>query len=182
MEMTSAIFSTIKNNKGQVVETICKYLDTDTMLSQLIETLKEERDEFCESVDLHDWYMNDEFIEEYASRLVDRFNSDMKTYLHGEHKISGNFNNIDYDYNIIMYQVSCGKYGADEIDYNHEGVASMIERLDNGDTSEIAELERKALLSWFWETFGSFGITYNFGELMSEEYYEYCYCNDIEID
>lgn len=180
--MDKTIFSVSKNNKGEVIETMYKYLDTDELRENLISMLQEERDNYCKDEDLHGWYYNDDQIEDYADMLVESFNRDMKKYLHGEHSISGNFNNIEYDYNKCLFEVSKGKYGKDEIGYNCEGVDAMIDRLDNGEDSELAEFERKALLSWFWETFGSWGICYNFSNDLSSNYYDYCYCNDIEMD
>ena len=181
--MSKTIFSVSKNNKGEVVEVMYKYLDTDELRENLIGMLQEERDNYGSGdEDMHGWYYDDDQIEEYVDMLVESFNRDMKKYLHGEHSISGNFNNINYDYDKCLFEVSKGKYGKDEIGYNCEGVDAMIDRLDNGEDSELADFERKALLSWFWETFGSWGICYNFNDHLSNDYYDYCYCNDIEID
>ena len=181
--MNKTIFSVIKNNDGKVMEVIYKYLDTDALRESLISMLQEERDKFCSNEeDMHGWYYDDDQIEEYVDYLVDSFNKNMDMYLHGEHTICGNFNNIDYDYNKCLFEVSDGKYGKDEIEYNCQGVKDMIERLDNGEDSELADFERKALLSWFWETFGSWGICYNFNDHLSSGYDDYCYCNDIEMD
>ena len=180
--MNNTIFSVSKNNKGEIVETMYKYLDTDEMYVKLISMLQEKRDAYCNDDDLHGWYYDDDQIEEYVQNLVDEFNRDMKEYLHGEHKIIGNFNNIDYNYNSHLFKVSDGKYGTDEIKYNFKGVEAMMTRLDNGEDSELANFERKALLSWFWETFGTWGICYNFSDHLSAEYDDYCYCNDIETE
>lgn len=183
MDKNKNIFSVTNNNKGEVVEVMYKYLDTDELRKNLVSMLQEERDKYCsDDDDMYGWYYDDDRIEEYVDILVESFNRDMKKYLHGEHSISGNFNNIDYDYNKHLYEVSNGKYGKDEIGYNCEGVKEMTARLDNGEDSELAEFERKALLSWFWETFGSWGILYNFREHISNDYYEYCYCNQIVFD
>lgn len=182
MELTKTIFSVSKNRQGEVVEVMYKYLDTDKLFEDLIAMLQDERDNYCKDSDLHGWYYDDEQIEEYVGYLVDDFNRSMKKYLHGEHSISGNFNNIEYDYDKCLFDVSNGKYGKDEIGYNCKGVEEMTARLDNGEDNELVEFERKALLSWFWETFGSCGIRYNFNEHLSSDYYDYCYCNDIEVD
>lgn len=180
--MDKTIFSVSKNNKGEVVEVMYKYLDTDELRENLIGMLQEERDNYCKDEDLHGWYYDDDQIEEYVDYLVEDFNRSMKKYLHGEHSISGNFNNIEYDYDKCLFEVSKGKYGKDEIGFNCQGVEDMTTRLDNGEDSELADFERKALLSWFWETFGSWGICYNFNDHLSSDYYDYCYCNDIDMD
>ena len=181
--MDKTIFSVSKNRQGEVVEVMYKYLDTDELRKSLIGMLQEERDGYCSSEeDMHGWYYTDEQIEDYVEWLVEDFNRSMRTYLHGEHTIYGNFNNIDYDYDKCLFEISEGKYGKDEIGYNTKGVKEMITRLDSGEDSELADFERKALLSWFWETFGSWGICYNFNDHLASDYYDYCYCNDIEID
>lgn len=109
--MDKTIFSVSKNNKGEVVEVMYKYLDTDELRENLIGMLQEERDNYCK--DLHGWYYTDDQIEEYVDYLVEDFNRSMKKYLHGEHSISGNFNNIEYDYDKCLFEVSKGKYGKD---------------------------------------------------------------------
>ena len=181
--MEKTIFSVSKNHQGVVVDIMYKYLDTDALRESLTNMLQEERDEYCANEeDMHGWYYTDDQVADYVEYLVDDFNRSMRTYLHGEHSICGNFNNIEYDYNKCLFEVSDGKYGKDEIEYNTKGVEEMTARLDNGEDSELADFERKALLSWFWETFGSWGICYNFNDHLSSDYYDYCYCNDIEID
>lgn len=181
--MEKTIFSVSKNRQGVVVEIMYKYLDTDALRESLNNMLQEERDKYCANEeDMHGWYYTDDQVADYVEYLVEDFNRSMRTYLHGEHSICGNFNNIEYDYNKCLFEVSDGKYGKDEIEYNTKGVEEMITRLDNGEDSELADFERKALLSWFWETFGSWGICYNFNNDLSNDYYDYCYCNDIEID
>lgn len=179
----NVVFSYCKNKNGEVTNVVYKYLDTDTMRGDLVKMLGEERDKYCDDDDLHGFYVDDDEIEEYAEYLVESFNNDMKKYLHQEeHKIFGNFNNIDYDYDKHLWAVSDGKYGEDHIDYNYQGVEEMIARLDSGEDSELANFERKALTDWFWDTFGSWGICYNFTEHLNCKYEDYKYCEGISDD
>ena len=179
--MENSVYSVSKNNKGEVVEVMYKYIDTDDMFDTLKNILVGERDTFCEDEDMHGWYYDDDEIDEYVGMLVDEFNRDMKKYLHADsHKIDGNFNNLDYDYNYHKCAVVNGCYDTDKIGGHDYDLADCIKRLDNGEDTEDARTDRKALTDWFFETFGTWGICYNFREHLSSDYYDYCYCNDIE--
>ena len=112
----------------------------------------------------------DDFLEEYAYIIAKDINADMRKYLHmNDHRIAGNFNNIETDYSKHLFEVSGGKYGKDD----QADFAEMVQRLDNNEQSERAEYDRAALASWFWDTFGTFGITYNYQNLCGEYEYEY---------
>lgn len=107
---------------------------------------------------------SDEYLEERSNEMAWRFNSDMKEYLHSpDHRICGNFNNIDYDYPYHIYG---------EVTYDIPLVNSMITRLDVGEDSEQANEDRNFLVDWFFETFGTFGITYNFSDEIANKLYE----------
>ena len=73
----------------------------------------------------------------------------MKKYLHNpDHRICGNFNNIDYDYPYHIYG---------EVTYDTPLVNAMIARLDAGEDSEQANEDRDFLVDWFFETFWNMG-------------------------
>lgn len=106
---------------------------------------------------------SDEYLEDYSNVMAWQFNSDMKKYLHNpDHRICGNFNNINYDYPYHIYG---------EVTYDTPLVNAMIARLDAGEDSEQANEDRDFLVDWFFETFGTWGISYNFQSNISEFLY-----------
>lgn len=149
------------------METEKKYLNVDRLANDLLSIYKECRDGFINDDNrsfLENEY-SDEYLEEYAWLMTWQFNDNMKAYLNlKDHKIDGNFNNIDYDYPLHIY----GK-----VEYNKPMVSAMIERLNNGEESEQADADRDWLVDWFWETFGTFGVKYNFDSAISEMLYEF---------
>ena len=83
----------------------------------------------------------------------------MERYLHKkDHAIPGNFNDIDYDY---PHHIN------GEFEYDDDLVRDLIKRLDERDMSERTKSDRLWLNDWFFDTFGTFGIRYNFKETMS---------------
>lgn len=143
------------------------YIDMDFMSKSLFEILKEERDGFKDGeVDgfIDDNY-SDDVLKERADSMAFEFNDNMDTYLHmKDHRICGNFNNIDYDY---PHHIN-GEYG-----YDHQLVDDLIGRLDEGKDDERTNADREWLVDWFFDTFGTYGIKYNFGSEMSDNIYEY---------
>lgn len=106
---------------------------------------------------------SDKHLEDKSNEMAWQFNSDMKKYLHNpDHRICGNFNNIDYDYPYHIYG---------EVTYDTPLVNAMIARLDAGEDSEQANEDRNFLVDWFFETFGTHGISYNFQSDISEYLY-----------
>lgn len=99
----------------------------------------------------------DEYAEMYAEGVGTKWVQQMEEYAHrSDTSIFGNFNDIRRDY-----------------EREHEGAkfADLLDTLERGTLSadELAEVQAWAL-SWMWETFGTFGIKYNFetdcGELV----------------
>ena len=76
--------------------------------------------------------------------------------------MNGNFNNIDYCYS---------KHYVDKCEHNRRLVDELTARLDAGDQSEQTKKDKHWIVDWFFETFGTFGITYNFQTMMSEYLY-----------
>lgn len=143
------------------------FLNIDRLRDEILELYKGVRDEFVDDSN-REYLLNtisDEYLEESAWERAIEFNRDMGKYLNmKDHKIDGNFNNIDYDY---PHHIN-GEFGYDEPLVN-----AMIERLNSGEQSEQADADRDWLVDWFWETFGTFGLTYNFSEYISELLYEF---------
>ena len=143
------------------------FLNIDRLRDEILELYKGVRDEFVDDSN-REYLLNtisDEYLEESAWERVIEFNRDMGKYLNmKDHKIDGNFNNIDYDY---PHHIN------GEFRYDEPLVNAMIERLNSGEQSEQADADRDWLVDWFWETFGTFGLTYNFSEYISELLYEF---------
>lgn len=145
----------LENNKP-----VAAYIDFDGMIETIVELMTDEREGFGENdfekeIICNEY--NDDFIQEIAFEMAAGFNRDMKKYLHlDNHKISGNFNNVEYDYS----RENPG-----------EKLSEMIYRLDSMEDSPRADKDRQWLTAWFWETFGTFGIKYNFGEQIADFIY-----------
>ena len=142
-----------------------KYINIDNMATRLCQILKDARESMVDD-EKKDFIMenfSDEYLEDYSNVMAWQFNSDMKKYLHNpDHRICGNFNNIDYDYPYHIYG---------EVTYDTPLVNAMIARLDAGEDSEQANEDRNFLVDWFFETFGTHGISYNFQSNISEYLY-----------
>lgn len=142
-----------------------KYINIDNMATRLCQILKDARESMVddENKDFIMENFSDEYLEDYSNVMAWQFNSDMKKYLHNpDHRICGNFNNIDYDYPYHIYG---------EVTYDTPLVNAMIARLDAGEDSEQANEDRDFLVDWFFETFGTWGISYNFQSNISEFLY-----------
>lgn len=138
---------------------VVQYINCELMQKELEDILNEELKSYKEYS-----YLEDIGVYEYAENLVQSFNSDMGKYLNSsDHKISGNFNNIDYDY--PSFREGDGPH------YNQKLVDDMVNRLNNNDDSEQSQKDRDFLVDWFFETFGTFGITYNFDNYLGEIIY-----------
>ena len=150
-------------------EIVKDYIDVDAMHDTLFEIFKEERDSYGE--DEYRYVIESEFdddrLSEEAIELSFQINTDMERYLHKkDHAIPGNFNNIDYDYPHHIHG---------EFEYDDDLVRDLIKRLDERDMSERTKSDRLWLNDWFFYTFGSFGIRYNFNETMSAAIEEHKY-------
>lgn len=142
-------------------EIVKDYIDIDAMHDTLFEMFKEERDNYGDDEyrDVIESEFDDERLSEEAIELAFQINTDMKRYLHKkDHAIFGNFNNIDYDY---------PRHINGEFEYDDDLVKDLIKRLDERDMSERTKSDRLWLNDWFFYTFGTFGIRYNFDETMS---------------
>lgn len=133
-----------------------QYINIDRMSECLHQIFKDKREDMIDDENkgfIMDNF-SDEYLEEMSSEMAWQFNSDMMKYLHRpDHKIYGNFNNIDYDYPYHIYG---------EVTYDTPLVSAMIARLDTGEDSKQANEDRDFLVDWFFETFGTQGISYNF--------------------
>ena len=142
-------------------EIVRDYIDIVAMHDTLLEIFKEERENYGDDEyrDVIESEFDDVRLSEEAIELSFQINTDMKRYLHKkDHAIFGNFNNIDYDY---------PRHINGEFEYDDDLVKDLIKRLDERDMSERTKSDRLWLNDWFFYTFGTFGIRYNFDETMS---------------
>lgn len=110
-----------------------------------------------------DYIFDNYNLEDMAYEMAWSINDDMNKYLHQkDHKMYGNFNNIDYDY--VHFRTG-------EFNYDYDMVNEMIARLDNQEDSEQANADRDFLSDWIFDTIGTFGIEYNFTSAINDELY-----------
>ena len=144
-----------------------EYVSIEKMQKIVFSLLAETRESFRDNKNSSflDDNFSDEALEEKAREMTDEFNEEMVEYLHHkDHSICGNFNNIEYDYNLFRNG---------EVAYNLPLFNDMVKRLDANCVDEQTKRDRDFLNDWFFETFGTFGIKYNFEDEISEMQYEY---------
>lgn len=151
------------------VTTDKQYINIDRMVDRLFVIFKDARDGLTYEDDDEQQFVMEEYsddsLNERASGMAYEFNRDMGKYLNASsHKIDGNFNNIDYDY---------PAFRTGNVEYDFDMVNDMIARLNNQDMSEQSVKDRDFLVDWFFETFGTFGISYNFTNEISDACYQY---------
>lgn len=138
-----------------------EYMNVSALTDDLFELYKTERDEYreVENSEFFDEEWDDDTLRQYAFEKAVRLDSNMDTYLHmKDTHIDGNFNNIRWDY---------------PRENEGETFEKMVARLDANEQSERAAKDRDYLNAWFWETFGTFGLKYNFNDLLSNELSEW---------
>lgn len=119
---------------------------------------------------------HEEYIEEFAAENARRFVSDMRKYVHqNDTEIVGNFNNIRNDWDYIKESFLVAK------DENSEAVEikpfgkfdDMVKGMDDGTlTDEQIWMVQQWCEEWFFETFGTWGLKYNFQNFICELEYE----------
>lgn len=101
----------------------------------------------------------EQFAEEESIRLSESFVHDMEKYARQpDRNIFGNLNNIEYDY---------------EREHYGEDFDMILTKADNGEfTDQELENLQDWCLGWFFKTFGTFGIKYNFESDLCDLIYE----------
>lgn len=142
------------------------YMNIEELENELYELYKKCLDETIESErsDVKDHLLliyNHYSLKETVFFKASHINNDMCKYLHQDnHRIEGNFMNVERNY---VQDHKCTR----------KDFENMVKRLDSGDMSEDSKEDREWLRSWFWEAFGSFGLTYNFQSELNDYIYEY---------
>lgn len=150
-----------------------EYIDVAKMANELRVIFLEARNSMIDKTN-EDFIMerfDAEYIEERAWDIAYSFNADMCRYLHGEHKMPGNFKNIDYDYPAHI---------RGEVEYDLALVNDMIDRLDADDRTAQTQQDRAWLVDWFFETFGRWALNYNFSSDIAEALCELEHQNEEE--
>lgn len=155
---------------------VAAFFDFNDMMETVISILKDAREEMCSNEREKELVMeqySDELIEELAFEDCCQTNSDMKKYLNKkDHKIIGNFGNIEDDY----IKHITGTYWISEYDGSkgdwHEIFPSFVKRMNEMDDSEQSVEDRKWVVEWYFITFGTFGLKYNFQDGIAEYLYE----------
>lgn len=147
-----------------------EWLDIEYMKSELLDILTEERNKIRDNEEDKSFFEDiytDEDLEEKAEYMANEYNDDMEKFIKSkDYNIPGNFKVINHNY--TMY-----KKGYDEFKVLPEEDTwyGLVDRLEKNDQSEKTKADRKWLVDWFFEAFGTFGICYNF----SNEVYDTMY-------
>lgn len=97
-------------------------------------------------------WSDEDTVEELVECLANNLNKSIGKCLHmSDAHIAGKLDNNRFDY---------------KVDF-----ADMVKRLDEGAEDEQTNADRDFLTSWFWDTFGTFFISYNFAYELSEALY-----------
>lgn len=124
------------------------YLNFDRLVSDILGIYKDARDEYMDedTRPVLEAEYDDDTLEEYAYIIAESINKDIKKYL-TDHSmwVYGNFNNI---------------HAADR--------PALLAKIESGCKETLDQM-----VDWFWTTFGTYGIKYNFQTWMSESIYQY---------
>lgn len=146
-----------------MAQKITEYLPIKAMTDYLYElyskelnntTTDEEREYLYETYSF-DYY----WLREYSRHMAIQLNDDMGKYLNRKDQhIEGNWCNARQDY---------------EREHPGQSYVGMLLFLENFEDDPKSAADRDWLMAWFFEAFGTFGLTYNFSSDISELLYEY---------
>lgn len=156
------------SNKDRIIEKVADYIGVESF-AQTIEALYREcLENYDNAEDIEEYLVDCGFnIQSLAWQFTKKANREMKKYLHmGEHRMDGNFANIENDYpaHITGTRWSSEYSGNDYFRL----FPQMVARLDAAEDSKQADEDRAYLEEWYFEAFGTFGIKYNFSDMLSE--------------
>ncbi len=139
---------------------IYNFINLDLMLETVSEIYDKKGREFCEYYEVPEDYVL-EFCEEEAFEQAVRLASDFKKYCNSkDHSILGNFNNVRRDF---------------EMEHKGKTFREILAKLNAAiDDEETREFKDWAF-GWFWETFGTYNLGYNFSHTLDA-----VFCEEIE--
>ena len=169
--MEKNIVEVVMNNKGEVIEKVADYIGVESFAKVIESLYRECLENFDDAEDLEE-YIADIFEKDIQSMAWDftlEANREMKKYLHlPDQHMNGNFANLYEDYpkhRTGTFWVS--EYDGPVAEYFNL-YPKMVARLDAAEDSEQADKDREYLEEWYFEAFGTFGITYNFSNDLAD--------------
>lgn len=146
----SSLRKMIKESVKQVLKESMSsndYINRDLLYQETVKILEDEISNYEDNS--YDVVDADYYIEEYAQEYCNSVVRDMKKYIEsGEYHMRGNFANIKRDY----------EHSHSEISFKE-----VIQMIQNGENNTLTNEFRDWCVSWFWDAFGTFGLTYKFG-------------------
>ena len=167
--MEKNIVEVVMNNKGEVVEKLSDYIGVDSF-AKVIENLYRECLENFDDAENLEEYIADVFEKNIQSMAWDfalEANREMKKYLHlPDQHMNGNFANLYNDYPRHV----TGTFWATDYDGDdyYDLYPQMVARLDSAEDGEQANDDRAYLEEWYFKSFGTYNIQYNFSNELEE--------------
>ena len=134
------------------------FINVDDLCECIVNALKEKGQEFLDyytNID-SEWVMD--LCEEEGYRLGYQFAEDFRKYCNQDDtRIVGNFNNIKWDY---------------ELEFKGKWYRDILAKLNNEVEDEDTKQFKDWAVEWFFETFGTFGLKYNFSSSLESYFYD----------
>lgn len=128
------------------------FINVEYLCECVVNALKEEGQSFLDYYTNIDSESVMDLCEEEGYHLAYQWANDFKTYCNqNDTRIYGNFNNIKWDYELEFK----GKYYKD-----------ILTKLNNEIDDEETKQFKDWAVDWFFETFGTFGMKYNFSSTL----------------
>ena len=166
--MEKNIWEYVMNGK-EVVEKVADYIGVESFFN-VIENLYNECLENFDDADELRVYIADVYgknIQSMAREFTLKVNREMKKYLHlPDQHMNGNFANLYNDYPRHV----TGVFWATDYDGDdyYDLYPQMVARLDAAEDSEQANKDRAYLEEWYFKSFGTYNIQYNFSNELEE--------------
>lgn len=133
-----------------------EFINVEEFTEVIINTIKEEGNSFADYYTNIDRERIMDFCEDEGYCLACELADDFRTYCNQEDtRICGNFNNVKWDY---------------EREFN-KSYADILVKLNNGINDKDTKEFKEWAIGWFFETFGTFGLKYNFSSTL-DAYFE----------
>lgn len=137
------------------MEEIKWYFDQQSMVQEILSIYNEVISDFSETQEeadyLHEEY-SQEYLEERAEFLVEKWNKDMRNLLINDESIPCNL--------VGNYRIHS------RMDWDE--YQAMINRLESGEDTPQTKADRENISAWFWYAVGTYNFTYNFQNEVSE--------------
>lgn len=160
--------------EGEITERVADYIGVKSFAKTIEKLYRECLENFDNADELRE-YLADccgKNIQTLAWEFALKANREMKKYLHlPSQRMPGNFADLRIDYpNHRTGTFWVSEYEGSVAEYLNL-YPDMVARLDAAEDSEQADEDRAYLEAWYFEAFGTFGITYNFSNDLAEIVY-----------